>query len=454
MCGLVGVISSILSSAECQIFKQLMVVSSFRGQDSSGLVYSNHRPASGIGVKFRKAIPGVKISYIKNVELPQPFVYSEEVEKAMVNVHALQGHTRLATIGDITIDNCHPFMFDRVMGSHNGTIRGKFQGSEDFDTDSEALYALINEHGIEEALNIIKYASPAYALSWMDLENDVFHLICNHERPLNIAIVDNNSLWYASEKAMLDFVLNRHNLNITDQYQLKPHVLVSIDLNKPISSHSSHRELKITRYAPAQPIHGSASYWGTAAFQKDYDHKYPKKQQKRSKKVMKNPFHQERSEFYYEKIFASKQNLQPEIVVPSTKAKQIKDRIAFLEEKKEVNVGLPALVPNNTHSVSQTDTVTGRPLLDKNTVATTMGKAGDAVMWYRGPHGLGFLRSELIKMLDEGCVICAEIPTMLKTSGIKWYNKNSFICEDCKNDEHIMAMIDIDAENQLKNINA
>ena len=447
MCGLVGVISSSLSPWECDIFKQLMVVSSFRGQDSTGFAHSNHNINN-------KITSNIKISYIKNVELPQPFIYSEQVAKALVSAHALQGHTRLATIGDISIKNCHPFMFERVMGSHNGTIRGKFEGSGDFSTDSEALYALINAHGIEEALNIIKYASPAYALSWMDLENDTFHLICNHERPLNIAIVGKETLWYASEKAMLDFVLNRHNLHITQQYQLKPHVLVSIDLNRSISNHASHRKLEIEKYV--QSAHSSNGYWGSGFSQNWNKPNKTKKQQKRSKKIVKNPYHQERSEHYYERIFASKKGMPAEIIKPSVKAQEIKDQIASLEKKGGNINNLPAVVTGNCDaSKKMHDTVSGRPLLDKYTIATTMGKTkndNNAVMWYRGPHGLGFLRSELAEMLDKGCSICAQIPVIPKTGGIKWYTKNTFICEDCKNDEHIMAMIDIDAENQLKNI--
>jgi glutamine phosphoribosylpyrophosphate amidotransferase len=220
MCGLVGGVGA-LHNYDKTTFTQLLCANVFRGAHGTG-VFKTYREHFG-GKDF--------FEYTKSVMPSSAFVWEQEYESFVYdqsNVSSLMGHSRHATVGDIKEENCHPFVVyeegkpkkpknQRIIGFHNGTIKGKFPGSDDYETDSEALYNLIAERGLKEALTVVyeKAWDVAYALQYYDNDTGEIYLIRNEKRPLWIAKIDHlEEYWWASESGMLKWSLSRSGAKV------------------------------------------------------------------------------------------------------------------------------------------------------------------------------------------------------------------------------------------------
>lgn len=196
MCGIAGVYSTQFQLPESELFQRLLLLNAFRGMDSTGVIKIRNKP------KFTS-------TKIKAV-MPSPaFIFTERGSnflKEKDNILGFIGHTRAATKGDVTIKNAHPFEFENVVGVHNGTIQYKFKGSEDYETDSEALYKLINDIGIKEALDEVAYSSAAYALVYIDKKEGTINFIKNSKRPLCFTyLYGRGTLAWSSTREALEF---------------------------------------------------------------------------------------------------------------------------------------------------------------------------------------------------------------------------------------------------------
>jgi hypothetical protein len=81
---------------------------------------------------------------IKNVgPITESWVLPESWTQAVI-------HTRAATVGDITVENSHPFQFGNVIGVHNGMVRNHDildrENSRNFSVDSMHIFAHIAEN--------------------------------------------------------------------------------------------------------------------------------------------------------------------------------------------------------------------------------------------------------------------------------------------------------------------
>ena len=163
MCGIFGALSRSAAGIDPQEFdciQDLALLNYFRGVHSCG----------GLSVKVNdtsdEVTPTVK-KYPKSVlwalesesfrqDLgPSKFSYDREKKKRVVpddKLRLVVGHTRQATIGNVTEGNSHPFTSKtgRIVGFHNGTIVAKFRLSDEYETDSEALINLIEDHLLDE----------------------------------------------------------------------------------------------------------------------------------------------------------------------------------------------------------------------------------------------------------------------------------------------------------------
>ena len=148
--------------------------------------------------------------------LGDPFnlLRSEEYETAMsvkFSQKVMIGHNRSATIGDKTEENAHPFMFDNIIGAHNGTLDKwcikDLTNHHLYGTDSQAIFATINEKSIDAA---IKEMSGAWALTWFDKRDHTFNMIRNAQRPLHYTYsADRCTLIWASELEMIEYIMGR-----------------------------------------------------------------------------------------------------------------------------------------------------------------------------------------------------------------------------------------------------
>lgn len=127
------------------------------------------------------------------------------------------GHNRSKTVGDNVRKNAHPFMFDDVMGAHNGTLdwqnKNRLEAGASFKTDSEALFNTVQVHGITDTISRVD-ASEAYALTWFDRRDGTMNFLRNDKRPLVYCTVnEGKALFWASEYGMLLFSLYREGIS-------------------------------------------------------------------------------------------------------------------------------------------------------------------------------------------------------------------------------------------------
>lgn len=229
MCGIIGGAGNIDFTGK-KILKDMFYVNTLRGVHGCGLFSL-----------FEDTVKGEKGDYyvLKKWEEPSNFIsMTNEWTKAITtnNNKVVIGHSRSATVGDIKTENNHPFKAGHIIGVHNGTIRGTFGShSKKFDTDSEAFYNEISEHGLKKAIEIIEKDSysAAYALAYYDFDMKTVSLYRNKERPLFLAKHKENFYW-ASEEAFLVFAFMRNGVEQKDVdiQEIKEHYLVRIYLEK------------------------------------------------------------------------------------------------------------------------------------------------------------------------------------------------------------------------------
>lgn len=207
MCGIVGVIGKI-GKAERDVFKQLLIVDSLRGPDSTGFINAK----------------GNRTDYFKKAGDPYFVMESRRFDTELLKPsNVLIGHNRWATVGAVNTMNAHPFDFDNVIGVHNGTLRNKHAllDSHKFVVDSENLYHAINVDGVH---NTIPKVEGAWSLVWWDKKEQKVNFLRNEERPMAMCVsTDKKTLFFASEVGMLLWILARNGI------KHEPIVLTSVD---------------------------------------------------------------------------------------------------------------------------------------------------------------------------------------------------------------------------------
>lgn len=211
MCGLFGVAGNLFQK-DISVYHDMMWAGALRGMHGTGTLIVNKDLDTKV---IKKA--GNPIFLKADKEFNKSIGFSDRV---------LFGHNRHMTVGEISDDNSHPFDFPIVAGAHNGTLRGrsdwKLEHRKAFDTDSEALYFNINNHGVDK---VIPEVEGAWALTWWNKEEDTINFLRNHERPLCYAFSKNGQqMYWASEPAMLRWILGRNGVELADSgiMSLKP----------------------------------------------------------------------------------------------------------------------------------------------------------------------------------------------------------------------------------------
>jgi hypothetical protein len=201
MCGIVGFITldnKTKPFVKDKFFAEALYMSALRGMHSTGIM--------GVSEDF-------KWSWAKNAMPAARFLSSASFKEREKNSWCMMGHTRHATVGDITTDNAHPFHHENIILMHNGTLRSLHTVPHrefKFKVDSEQIAHSLNKVAPEEAGTLLGKLEGAYALVWFDLRDKSINIVRNPERPLHLALGPQNDILYLmSEGHMLNSIFHR-----------------------------------------------------------------------------------------------------------------------------------------------------------------------------------------------------------------------------------------------------
>lgn len=374
MCGIFGVYSTHWTDAESKIFRELAILNVFRGEDGTGILRIDDRGKKGFNYKV-----------VTSLDESPKFMYdpaNEDFLKCDRQTLCMMGHTRWATVGEVKIENQHPFKKGDLIGFHNGTIKKKFRGTKDFETDSEALYELIEAIGLDDALNEAIDWDTAYALQFLDTKGDILGtkvpaigFIKNNKRPLNFTyLYGKTTLVWSSDLETLKYVIRKNKMtgsgygNTTEYWSLKETNLQYLCLG------DVPRELKIveTDVKPT-PVYTNARPYGWSG------------------------------------VMGNSRPYSP-----------------------------PATTGNTNHNTDLREEYWGDPFLDDSTPFYSGREDPNEFFEIKIFNGSSVWekRSSIERKLKQGCMVCSSESTFddFERGDTVWWDSDTYCCIDCFND--------------------
>jgi predicted glutamine amidotransferase len=221
MCGLAGIagtLERVQGRDDFATFSQLLLVSSFRGTDSTGVVGRKFRDDKGETNMVKMTLPSPE--FLDMAKTRSLIVDSDQL---------LIGHCRSKTVGDVKKSNAQPFDFDNVVGTHNGTLDWATKNTLEgpgihFGTDSEALYYRLDRDGLDKMLAMTS-KEDAMALVWYNKKDHTLNFYRNDRRPLYYVYDEKRErIFWASEAGMLYLILNRNKIAFQKVHMLPENV--------------------------------------------------------------------------------------------------------------------------------------------------------------------------------------------------------------------------------------
>lgn len=230
-------------SEDHDIFENAMRISYLRGTDGTGIFQG----------QLGKYVNNTYLIEKQPIEVNEFFNQHNEGKINKLLLKSLQdnifiGHTRAATKGSLSQENCHPFKVGRIIGVHNGTLNDyKYQKKDT--VDSLLLYEDIANRGLKAVLEDLDPSS-AYALNFVNLDEKKIYFVRNAARPLHFTYNKKRSVGYwMSREDMLKFILDYHKIDYADIQYFEPGKIYSMDIPTGVMN-GSEVEFDVEEFKP------------------------------------------------------------------------------------------------------------------------------------------------------------------------------------------------------------
>jgi predicted glutamine amidotransferase len=228
MCGHVGYIGKADRDTE-SILTTLLYIDQMRGIHATSITMGTDMYAKP--EVYKRAIPASDFIHLPTYKQMMPSTTNKPV--------FCMGHNRHATSGSRGDSGAHPFTHGPVTMCQNGTLKTRAGLSPPhLQIDSDHLAQTLGELSTETAegdypsdkwKNTLSELNGSFALVWHDQNTGRLFFARNDERPFWFAKVRDSLWYYASEKIMLEFALQRANEKVQEYIELPTGQIWSID---------------------------------------------------------------------------------------------------------------------------------------------------------------------------------------------------------------------------------
>lgn len=242
MCGILGVITKTgITNAQEKYLIQGLYADALRGFHSTGI--------AGI-------TKGNTVQVVKKAMNAYDFISHKSFDTFMTRSashRAYIAHNRHATQGDINNNNAHPFTIGDITMVHNGSLRAKWRlpNGNDFTVDSEAICSSLSTHGPEETIKLLE---GSFAIVWYNRAEQKIYMARNAERPMALGTLENGDVLFASEEGMMNWIAERNNINIVENYELDVGHILEFDLTGKRMDDWDTYEVELYKPAPIVPV--------------------------------------------------------------------------------------------------------------------------------------------------------------------------------------------------------
>lgn len=399
-----------------------MIADVLRGFDSTGVIVGDDKDFG----YYKKAVNSLDFLDMKAAA---KLVNSNSINRPAFAI----GHNRAATVGKINSANAHPFHHGDIVGVHNGTLRrfSKLDKSRDFDTDSEALFYNISEHGAKESLSNV---DGAYALIWYDDAEGTVNIIRNDERPLTFAKVkDEDTVLWASESGMLKWLTERNGIKVEKYFSPKENMHCKFHLNSKEVAQFEYNKLEVEDRYPA-PV------------QQNWQGGYGGYQQGRQAVASNTPATSESTAIQNIKIDKEKPyDVWASEFEPYTTTADYGQVICYMTEAPFLEVRIRAVTRSMykdyydsrafTIKVNEVHCPNGNfweayAIGNKYAPTSKVPVIAEKEEEFVGPTGEIIPKSEMDRLTKDGCMLCRNGISHVEYDYVDWIS-NQPVCPDC-----------------------
>lgn len=185
-----------------------------------------------------------KTSIVKQALSAEEFVHSTGFKDLLrKNPNIIFGHTRFATVGEVSDKNTHPFVYGNIIGCHNGHVSNYedvFEKHEvNGEVDSESIFFLLNAYK-NDYRKAFSELYGTFALTWINLKNPNKVFIAKDGNPLYIIRVQElqTYFWASTELALRIAIAPFYPLKGQEMWELKDEEACEINTNFQIKKTS------------------------------------------------------------------------------------------------------------------------------------------------------------------------------------------------------------------------